>query len=183
MLLPAERAAVRERRRRHTAGFAPRRVGLEVRGLDPRRREPHAAVRACGQLVEQRRARVDGRAPALHLSGRGARVNERLADDPTQAGRFDAVAPTRRRGTATSASRGAVSSANRATAERHVDPDALRDTAFELGTSRRRRRGRDRPAATGPGDRVDDRPPTGASAEVRGQRTVDVTRPRTPRRA
>ena len=73
LLLAAERAAVGERRRRLASGFAPRRVGLEVRGLDPRRREPHAAVRQRQQ--RQRRRGVGRRAPALHLArGRARRV-------------------------------------------------------------------------------------------------------------
>ena len=84
------------------------------------------------------------------------------------------------RGTATSASRGAVSSAKPAGTERDVAIDALRDAAFELGPTRRRievalrdaARRRRRVAASEID--VDDRQPSGAPAEVRGERAVDV---------
>ena len=100
--LAAERAAVRERARRLAAGFAPRRVGLEVGGLDPARREAHTAVGQAAAAASGG-ALVDGRAPTLHLARELARAS--ASDSATT------HVAVRAPGTATSASRGAVSSA------------------------------------------------------------------------
>ena len=90
--LAAERAAVGQRRRRFATGRAPRRVGFEVAGLDPRRAQREVPV-AVGQV--ERMPQRDRRAAALHLT------RQRRARRPTSPRR-----PTRRRpsGTATSAS-------------------------------------------------------------------------------
>ena len=82
--LAAERAAVGQRRRRLAARHAPRRVGLEVAGLDPRRAQravPSPAGSSNGQVQR------GGRPPSLHLAGRGAGLGQRLADHPVPAGR------------------------------------------------------------------------------------------------
>ena len=138
--LAAERARVRERRRRFSAGLAPRRVGLEVRGLDPLRRELHAARRARRHPVEQRRTRASTvvRRPCT-FAGARARLEQRFGHDPAQRPR---PRPHRRpsragSGTATSASRGAVSSANAAPPSGTVELDVLRAAGLERGPPRR----------------------------------------------
>ena len=77
-------------------------------------------------------------------------------------------------GTATSASRGARSSANPPSPQGHVGADPGR-AAFELGPLRRgaERTGRVRVAGAAV-DRLVDRLPAGAPAQVRGERAVDV---------
>ena len=133
--LAAERAAVRERRRGLAAGLAPRRVGLEVGGLDPARREAHAARRAAAAAASGG-ALVDRRAPALHLARERPRFEQRLGHDPvtpaaSTAGAVDPAAAAPR-----PARRAARGRRRTAVAERHAGPDALR-----------RRRPRARPAA------------------------------------
>ena len=156
-------------------GRAPRRVGLEVRGLDPARREAHTAL---GQRRQrERRALVDGRAPALHLAGepraRASRATPRTPtlDAPTSP--FAATAPQRARLAARCRRQ------NPRSPQRHLGADSLRDTALELGAvaaaASKRRDGLDGAASLAARvDRLVDRLPAGAPAQVRGERAVDV---------
>ena len=61
------------------ARLAPRRVGLEVGGLDPGGAQGQVPVT---RRDVERRPDVDGRAPALDLARRSPRLGERLADGP-----------------------------------------------------------------------------------------------------
>ena len=108
--LPAERAAVGERRHRVAARLAPRCVGLQVRRFDPRRAEPHAVGRRCRR--RERRYRIDRRPSALHLARERAasRSVSATTHDMPAASTAVAVDPGGS-GTATRASRGAPSSA------------------------------------------------------------------------
>ena len=81
--LGAERPAVRQWRRRLATRRTPRRVGLEVRGLDPRRAQRPAPA---ARRHRQRRLGRDRGAPPLHLARRPPRLGERLADDPVAGG-------------------------------------------------------------------------------------------------
>ena len=93
-------------------GHAPRRVGLEVRRLDPARREPHTAGRARRAAEAARRRRSSCAVPAPCPRAR-ARFEQRLGRRPSARPRprpRPAVEPGGS-GTATSASRGAPSSA------------------------------------------------------------------------
>ena len=78
--LAAERAAVGQRRRGLAAGSAPRRVGLEVRGLDPAGGEAHAAAARLREL--ERRPGLHRGAPTLHLPRARAGHEQRLGHDP-----------------------------------------------------------------------------------------------------
>ena len=99
--LAAERAAVGERRRRLAAGHAPGRRRSRGRPARPTTSAASRPSRPSG--TSSGGSSADGGAPALHLAGRGPRLGQRLADRPTR---------RRPSGTATSASAGAVSSAN-----------------------------------------------------------------------
>ena len=156
--LAAERAAVRERRRGLAPGLAPRRVGLEVRGLDPLRRELHATRRARGHPVEQRRARVDRRAPALHLARRGPAPR----------------AATRRRPSAGPRPRPHRRSSPAGAAPRR----ARRAARCRRRTARRRAARRDRRAARRP-PRA--RPAAPAASRSRADRRRSARRPRSRR--
>ena len=145
VLLAAERAAVRERRRRLAAGLAPRRVGFEVRGLDPRRREPHAAVRHRQQRQRRTRRRPSCAGPAP-CPRRCARLRPtRPTTQRIPAASTKSASEPGGSGTATSASRRRGVVGESATAERHVRLDALVHAAFERRP--RRGRGHDRGAA------------------------------------
>ena len=155
--LAAEGAAVGERGRRLAAGLAPRRVGLEVGGLDPGRAQGRRPV-----AVGQRRAAARPRpwSAALHLAGRGAGLGQRLADRPSRRGRR-ARRPARRAARCRRRSRPAPSG--------HVRRDALRAAPLDRGPPARRRRGRARCDDGALPDRrpgVEDRAPAGAAAQV-----------------
>ncbi len=75
--LAAEGPAVGQRRHRLPAGLAPRGVGLQVGGLDPRRAQGEVPV-PVGH--GQRRLGLDGRAATLHLAGGLPGLAERGAD-------------------------------------------------------------------------------------------------------
>ena len=81
--LAAEGTAVGQRRHRITARLAPRCVGLEVAGFDPRRLQ--RAVPVARWHVDRPRQRRC-RAPSLHLAGHPPRLAERLADVPLPVG-------------------------------------------------------------------------------------------------
>ena len=132
--------------------------------------------------VEQRRAARRRSCAGPAPCRRAARASSSdSADDPVQARGLDRVGASNPAGsgTATSASRGAVSSANGAPPSGTSRPTrcgppassaARRAGGVEI--ARRGRRGTDRRR-----DRVAHRQPTGAPAQVRGQRAVDVARP------
>ena len=110
--LAAEGAAVGQRRGRLAAGRAPRRVGLEVGGLDPAGGEAHAArhrLRAARAAARDPRWCADPapcpRAPAPRAASRPRPSPGRPRSSPGPRSRAG-------EGTATSASRGAASSAN-----------------------------------------------------------------------
>ena len=137
-LLAAERAAVRERRRRLAARRAPRRVGLEVRGLDPAGGEPHAAAAAAAGSASGG-AVVDRGAPALHLAREPrASSNDSATTQPMPAARSTArVEPGRQRHRDQRvAGRGVVGEP--APPERDVGPDRCAHAALELRAPRRR---------------------------------------------
>ena len=93
---------------------------------------------------------LGGRAPALHLSRTRSRVEQRLGHDPRDARGLDRLGGvrvradrrSRRNGTATSASRGARSSANLPVTEWYPGADGLDRAALERGPLSLRRRGR-----------------------------------------
>ena len=81
--LAPEGTAVGQRRHRITARLAPRCVGLEVAGFDPRRlQRPVPVTRWRVDRPRQRRCR----APSLHLGGHPPRLGQRLADVPLPVG-------------------------------------------------------------------------------------------------
>ena len=135
--------------------LAPRRIGFEVGGFDPggaQRRRPVAGGHASG--------------------GRASTVVRRPCTLPAAARASARVSPTAHppvpSGTATRASRGAVSSANRpARARRPVPPAGAplpRSSARAVAASRSRRA---RPAGSvGDVPGIEDRAPAGAPAEV-----------------
>ena len=174
--LAAERTAVGERGRRLASRLAPRRVGLEVGGLDPRGRDRDPARRAGGERAEdRRRAWCADPAPCL----RRARC---LVLSPTTHSTRpppSSLASIRRHGMATSRRRGRRRRRSRRRRAGHHDRPVAR------------LRLRARPAAPPAGswrgvartgsattrrerDRVDDRLPSGAAAEVCRQRAVDI---------
>ena len=184
-LLAAERSAVRQRRRRDPPWCAPRRVRLEVGGLHPPGDEPDPARGEGRQLRRPRE--VGGGAPPLHLRRDHPGLVQRLGHDPLHPGRHG----RRRsepggRGTATSASRGARSSANPPSPSGISAPDPLRHPAFELGPARRAGtasggRGAHLSAGT-VADRLVDRLPARAAAQVGGERPVEIDAPGRPLR-
>ena len=93
--LAAERAAVGERRRRLTARLAPRRVGLEVARLDPRRLQ--RAVPVARRHVDRPRQRRR-RAPALARGRRGGGPRPASRPPPTRRRRPDRDQRVGRRG-------------------------------------------------------------------------------------
>ena len=117
--LAAEGAAVGQRRRRLAAGLAPRRVGLEVGRLDPRRAQGERPV-AVGQL--ERRRGLGRRAPALHLARRRRRASASVSptDPPARA-----VGHRHQR-----VGRGGVGG-EAGPAQRHVGPDPLGRAALD----------------------------------------------------
>ena len=160
------------------AGFAPRRVGLEVRRLDPARRQAHAAGRERRQASGVTTSTVVRRPWTLPASVAG--VDERLADDPATCPRPRPSAPDDPGGTRDRDQRVAwrVVVGEAAVAERHLGADAAarrrpRAGALEPAAARSRR-----PPARcrirGRRDRLADRVPARAAAEVRGERAVDV---------
>ena len=103
-------------------GNAPRRVGFEVTGLDPcgaQRPRPIARGKS------QRPRETDRRTPAGNVAGRGSRLHERLAHDPTTVGRPHRYERVERRRVVSEP----------ALAERHGRPDALRHAPFDRGPS------------------------------------------------
>ena len=181
-LLPAERAAVRERRRRRAARCAPGGIGLEVRGLDPSGGEAHTAGR-------QRRERQRGPGrhrgpPALDLARELPCLDQRLRDhpaDPRRFGRRRARARRQRDRDQCVAGRGVVGEP--APPERDRGTHRLVHPALELRTSRRRvgvppprRRGTLAIEVRRGGDieRLVDRLPPGAAAEVGGEGAIGV---------
>ena len=111
--LAAERAAVGERRRGRAPRFAPRRVGFEVRGLHPAGGEPHGARLARRAAPAAGAGSTVVRRPCTLPASARASSSE-PADHPVHAGGHASTAAVEPggRGTATSASRGARSSAN-----------------------------------------------------------------------
>ena len=144
--LSAERAAVGERRHRVAARLAPRCVGLQVRGFDPRRAEPYAVGHRC--RGRERRYRIDRRPSALHLARERACLEERLGDDPRLArGLHCGRSRSRREWHRDEARRaGAPSSAKPPSPKRYEGAHELRRAAFELRPTGRRR-GITRPAS------------------------------------
>ena len=131
-LLPPERAAVGERSRRLTPGLAPRRVGLEVRGLDPAGSEANASAWQVGR--RQWWTLLDRGAPALDLPRLGARLGQRVGHHPLHAGGIDPAGG--RSGRARHGDEGVTGCdvvGEAAAAEGHVDADALPAAPFELG--------------------------------------------------
>ena len=94
-------------------GHAPRRVGLEVAGLHPRRAQ--RARPLPGRQLDRPTQRGRG-PPALHLAGRGAGLGERLPDHPLAADRSHRDEGVERRGVVGEA----------APAQRHLGADDLR---------------------------------------------------------
>ena len=186
--LAAERATVGERRCGLAAGRAPRRVGLEVRRArptvasrtPPADDDPAARTAAAASTVVRR---------PCTLPARCARFEQRRRRRPSAyPPRHASRRRSGRRGTATatSASRGAVSSANPASPERHLDPDA--SAARRLPAPPAARRVADRPGLAdfcafpvgarilhkvGDGRGFVDGLPAGAPAQVRGEGAVD----------
>ncbi len=160
--LATERASVGQRRRRLSSGRAPRRVRLEIGGLDPLglQRQGPVAVGNGNRLPD-----VDGRSPALHLRRRPSRLDQGLAERPAAAtiGHRDERVGRRR------------VVREPAAAQRHVGSDPLRRPTFE----RRPHRGAvEVPGRAGPvvvvigAPGIEDRAPTGAPAQVREQPTL-----------
>ena len=173
--LAPEGPTVGQRSGRDATRFAPRGVGLQVRRLDPARRQAHAAGRERRQA--ERRHDLDRRTPPLHLARELAGFPERLGDHPGPSDGLD----RRRRSTGRRRDRdqriawGFVVG-EPAVAQRNPGADLLRDTALELGASsgggeiarpvHLRVRGRR--------DGIVDGVPARAPTEVRRERAVDL---------
>ena len=165
--LPPNAPPLASGRRRLAAGLAPRRVGLEVGGLDPRVRRV-AAQSPAGSVERRPRRRRWSAGPAPCRPRRGPRPASRRP-------------PSRRApsGTATSASAGAVSSANPPPPSATRAPTRCGRPALDASARARGRR-RGRGAASGGSRRsrrgvpgVEDRAPAGAAAQVGEQRLLD----------
>ena len=183
-LLAAERTTVRERRGRLATGCAPRRVRLEVGGLDPRRGEPHAARRASAAAGGAASARPSCAGPAPSPRGRAPRAATRRRPTRARPRIVDGASEPGGSGTATSASRGAVSSAKpprpsgtsrptrwatppSSSARRAAAPSPIASLGRPMYVGRNCRRGR---TDEGLGDGL----PAGAAAEVGGKGSLDV---------
>ena len=166
-LLGTEGAAIGEGSRRYAPGLTPRRVGLEVRRLDPRRPEHH------GPVASGRPERRDGRhggAPPRHGAGSLAGLGQ---------GRPHHIPAV------------AIAHRDRRIDRRHVvgetGPTQRHLGAHDLGTSTLDRRTAGRgleiaPRGGHPIDRagtvghqlggIEDRDPSGATTQVRGETTL-----------
>ena len=121
---------------------------------------------------------LDRRAATLDLAGPGARVHQRLGDDPPQTRRLDRIGGRSRRERHRHervARRGVVGEGR--AAERHAEIDALRTARLERGSVRGGFEiAGDRVRSMLAGQRTYGEP-TGAAAQVRGERSVEVAGP------
>ena len=159
--LAPEGTAVGQRRHRNTARLAPRCVGLEVAGFDPRRLQRPVPV--TWWRVDRPRQRRCG-APSLHLGGHPPRLAERLADVPLARRRREQRpvhprAPCRRRTRPCRVPHG------RRPTGRSRPPTAPARSTCPVGCRGNRARSEGQHG-------VDDGPPSGAPAQVGGEGTV-----------
>ena len=173
--LAAERAAVGQRRRGVAA--RARTTTRRARGTRARpNRSRGARHPSTGVGQRQRRDRVDGGAPALHLARERTGLEQRLGDDPREARGLDRRRPTTRAAAAPRPARRAARRRRR-TRRRPAARGARRPARRRLRArpAARPRPGRaslpTRPRAS---HRVVDRLPARAPAEVRGERAVEV---------
>ena len=159
--LAAEGAAIRQRRRRLSAGPAPGGIGLQVGRLDPRRAQD--AVPAAGRYLERPRG-GRGRTPPLHLPCHGARFGQGLPHHPFAVRTSQSDECVQRGGVV----------GEPAHASGHRGADGLRNLALERSAPGR---GGDVPAAAlieiKPERGLTDRLPAGAAAQVGQQGLVD----------